>query len=194
VTRDHLLGRNQPVQPQSLLCHQPGPDVRDHATPEWAHPAGVLRPATARLCTTLRWTETGTLGPAAARHVRRARLHAHTGQALAHNSFSLFDNGAATTTCLETYHLPDEFEYPEPECCSQVPTERIALSGELRDPVRFAASSICLLRRFRRRRLLHLGSGQRARRESQRTYVLRDLTERRAPNILGGCCPFDQLL
>jgi methylmalonyl-CoA/ethylmalonyl-CoA epimerase len=31
------------------------------------------------------------------------------------NSFCFFDTEAATTTCLETYHFPDDFVYPEPE-------------------------------------------------------------------------------
>ena len=37
------------------------------------------------------------------------------GRWLDQNSFSFFDTEAATTTCFETYHFPDGFEYPEPE-------------------------------------------------------------------------------
>jgi methylmalonyl-CoA/ethylmalonyl-CoA epimerase len=31
------------------------------------------------------------------------------------NQFCFFDTEPATTTCFETYHFPDDFEYPEPE-------------------------------------------------------------------------------
>lgn len=31
------------------------------------------------------------------------------------NSFAFFDTEAATTTCFETYHFPEGFEFPEPE-------------------------------------------------------------------------------
>jgi methylmalonyl-CoA/ethylmalonyl-CoA epimerase len=31
------------------------------------------------------------------------------------NRFSFFDTEAATTTCFETYHFPEGFEYPEPD-------------------------------------------------------------------------------
>lgn len=31
------------------------------------------------------------------------------------NSFSFFDTEAATTTCFETYHFPEDFRYPDPE-------------------------------------------------------------------------------
>jgi len=31
------------------------------------------------------------------------------------NRFCFFDTEAATTTCFETYHFPDNFEYPDPE-------------------------------------------------------------------------------
>jgi len=38
-----------------------------------------------------------------------------SGRWLNQNSFSFFDTEAATTTCFETYHFPDDFEYPEPD-------------------------------------------------------------------------------
>ncbi len=31
------------------------------------------------------------------------------------NAFSFFDTEAATTTCFETYHFPDDFVFPEPD-------------------------------------------------------------------------------
>ena len=38
-----------------------------------------------------------------------------SGRWLDQNSFSFFDTEAATTTCFETYHFPDNFVFPEPE-------------------------------------------------------------------------------
>jgi hypothetical protein len=38
-----------------------------------------------------------------------------SGKWMDQNSFSFFDTEAATTTCFETYHFPDYFEFPEPE-------------------------------------------------------------------------------
>ncbi len=38
-----------------------------------------------------------------------------SGRWLDQNSFSFFDTEAATTTCFETYHFPDGFEFPDPE-------------------------------------------------------------------------------
>ncbi len=38
-----------------------------------------------------------------------------SGRWLDQNSFSFFDTEAATTTCFETYHFPDGFDFPEPE-------------------------------------------------------------------------------
>ncbi|BBY65888.1 VOC family protein [Mycolicibacterium helvum] len=38
-----------------------------------------------------------------------------SGRWLDQNSFSFFDTEAATTTCFETYHFPDDFTYPEPD-------------------------------------------------------------------------------
>lgn len=38
-----------------------------------------------------------------------------SGRWLDQNSFSFFDTEAATTTCFETYHFPDDFIYPEPD-------------------------------------------------------------------------------
>jgi len=38
-----------------------------------------------------------------------------SGRWLDQNSFSFFDTEAATTTCFETYHFPDDFEFPQPQ-------------------------------------------------------------------------------
>ena len=38
-----------------------------------------------------------------------------SGRWLDQNSFSFFDTEAATTTCFETYHFPDGFEFPKPD-------------------------------------------------------------------------------
>lgn len=43
-----------------------------------------------------------------------------SGRWLDQNSFCFFDTEAATTTCFETYHFPDGFEFPEPEQCYPV--------------------------------------------------------------------------
>jgi hypothetical protein len=42
----------------------------------------------------------------------------------ARHCFSFFDTEAATTTCLETYHFPPDFEYPEPESWYPAPPPR----------------------------------------------------------------------
>ena len=46
---------------------------------------------------------------------RRGFPATQSGRWLDANSFSFFDTEAATTTCFETYHFPDGFEFPEPE-------------------------------------------------------------------------------
>jgi len=38
-----------------------------------------------------------------------------SGRWLGENSFAFFDTEATTTTCFETYHFPEGFEFPEPE-------------------------------------------------------------------------------
>lgn len=38
-----------------------------------------------------------------------------SGRWLDKNSFAFFDTEGATATCFETYHFPDDFEFPEPE-------------------------------------------------------------------------------
>ena len=38
-----------------------------------------------------------------------------SGRWLDQNSFSFFDTEAATATCFETYHFPEDFQFPEPE-------------------------------------------------------------------------------
>lgn len=38
-----------------------------------------------------------------------------SGRWLNQNVFTFFDTEAATTTCFETYHFPDDFVFPEPE-------------------------------------------------------------------------------
>ena len=38
-----------------------------------------------------------------------------SGRWLDQNRFSFFDTEAATTTCFETYHFPDDFEFPDPQ-------------------------------------------------------------------------------
>lgn len=45
----------------------------------------------------------------------RGFARTQSGRWLDQNSFSFFGTEAATTTCLETYHFPDGFIYPEPE-------------------------------------------------------------------------------
>ena len=38
-----------------------------------------------------------------------------SGRWLDQNRFSFFDTEEATTTCFETYHFPDDFQFPEPQ-------------------------------------------------------------------------------
>lgn len=38
-----------------------------------------------------------------------------SGRWLDQNAFAFFDTEAATTTCFETYHFPEDFVFPEPE-------------------------------------------------------------------------------
>lgn len=38
-----------------------------------------------------------------------------SGRWLDQNAFTFFDTEAATTTCFETYHFPDDFTFPEPQ-------------------------------------------------------------------------------
>lgn len=38
-----------------------------------------------------------------------------SGRWMDQNAFCFFDTEAATTTCFETYHFPEGFEYPDPE-------------------------------------------------------------------------------
>jgi methylmalonyl-CoA/ethylmalonyl-CoA epimerase len=45
----------------------------------------------------------------------RGFVSTQSGRWLDQNSFNFFDTELATTTCFETYHFPDGFEYPEPD-------------------------------------------------------------------------------